>query len=186
MNTLRLWSARPADPLRLDAFNLGDHAGALSEQIRAEAISKVLYPSDEIAGGPGAAAAPGILLHLRLAAGPGAPPRAGRPTPSAPCADKVAIQLNDTHPAIGIAEMMRILVDLHDVPWDEAWEMTQATFCYTNHTLLPEALESWPVGADGAAAAAPHADHLPDQRAAPRRARASCAPTTTGCWPGCR
>ena len=144
VNTLRLWSARPADPLRLEAFNLGDHVGALSEQIRAEAISKVLYPSDETPAGlelrlrqeyfiTSATQQDLVRRHVK----------AGRDIRT--LADKVAIQLNDTHPAIGVAELMRILVDLHDVPWEEAWEMTQATFCYTNHTLLPEALETWPV-----------------------------------------
>ena len=145
VNTLRLWSARPADPLRLDAFNLGDHAGALSDQIRAEAISKVLYPSDETPAGlelrlrqeyffTSASLQDLVRRHVK----------AGRDIRT--LADKVAIQLNDTHPAVGVAELMRILVDLHDVAWEEAWAITQATFCYTNHTLLPEALESWPVG----------------------------------------
>ena len=145
VNTLRLWSARPADPLRLDAFNLGDYAGALSDQVHAEAISKVLYPSDETPAGlelrlrqeyffTSASLQDLVRRHVK----------AGRDIRC--LADKVAIQLNDTHPAIGIAELMRILVDLHDIPWEEAWRMTQATFCYTNHTLLPEALESWPVG----------------------------------------
>ncbi len=145
VNTLRLWSARPADPLRLDAFNLGDHAGALSDQIRAEAISKVLYPSDETPAGlelrlrqeyffTSASLQDLVRRHVK----------AGRDIRT--LADKVAIQLNDTHPAIGVAELMRILVDLHEVAWEEAWSITQATFCYTNHTLLPEALESWPVG----------------------------------------
>ena len=145
VNTLRLWSARPADPLRLDAFNLGDHAGALSEQIRAEAISKVLYPSDETPAGEElrlrqeyffTSASLQDLVRRHVKAG-------GKINA---LAERVAIQLNDTHPAIGIAELMRILVDLHDVPWEEAWRITLATFCYTNHTLLPEALESWPVG----------------------------------------
>ena len=143
VNTLRLWSARPADPLRLDAFNLGDYPGAVSEQIRAEAISKVLYPSDESPAGQelrlrqeylftSASLQDLVRRHVQ----------SGHTVRSLP--DKVAIQLNDTHPAVAIAEMMRILVDLHDVPWNDAWEMTQAMFCYTNHTLLPEALESWP------------------------------------------
>jgi starch phosphorylase len=143
VNTLRLWSARPADPMRLDAFNHGDHTGALSEQIRAEAISLVLYPSDETPAG--------LELRLRqeyLFTSASLQDLVRRHIQSGgvirTLADKVAIQLNDTHPAIAIAELMRILVDLHDMAWDEAWEMTQATFSYTNHTLLPEALESWP------------------------------------------
>ena len=144
VNPLRLWSARAVDPLRLDAFNMGDHVGALSEQIRAEAISKILYPSDATAAG----------LELRL--------RQEYFFVSASLQDLVqrhlradgnlaflplrsAIQLNDTHPSVAIAELMRILVDLHGLPWDEAWHVTVGTFSYTNHTLLPEALESWPV-----------------------------------------
>src|SRR6201993_212723 len=144
VNPLRLWSARAADPLRLDAFNMGDHVGALSEQARAEAISKILYPSDATPAG----------LELRL--------RQEYFFVSASLQDLVqrhlradgnlcflplrsAIQPNDTHPSVAIAELMRILVDLHGLPWDEAWRITVGTFSYTNHTLLPEALESWPV-----------------------------------------
>src|SRR6516164_1811789 len=144
VNALRLWSARAPDPMRLDVFNLGDHVGALTEQARAEAISKVLYPSDATPAG----------RELRL--------RQEYFFVSASLQDLVerhcrsysaiytlphhaAIQLNDTHPSIAIAELMRILVDQHNVPWDQAWEITVATCSYTNHTLLPEALESWPV-----------------------------------------
>ena len=144
VNPLRLWSARAVDPLRLDAFNMGDHVGALSEQARAEAISKILYPSDATPAG----------LELRL--------RQEYFFVSASLLDLVqrhlrtdgnlyflplrsAIQLNDTHPSIAVPELMRILVDLHGLPWDEAWRITVGTFSYTNHTLLPEALESWPV-----------------------------------------
>jgi len=130
--------------MRLDAFNMGDHVGALSEQARAEAISKILYPSDSTPAG----------LELRL--------RQEYFFVSASLLDLVqrhlradgnlyflplrcAIQLNDTHPSIAVPELMRILVDLHGLPWDEAWRITVATFSYTNHTLLPEALETWPV-----------------------------------------
>ena len=144
VNTLRLWSAHAADPLRLDAFNHGDHAGALAEQVKAESISKVLYPSDATPAGQelrlrqeyffvSASLQDLIRRHMRAF---------GHIT-SLP--DKVAIQLNDTHPAIGVAEMMRILLDVYQIPWEEAWHMTQAIFSYTNHTLLPEALEVWPV-----------------------------------------
>ena len=144
VNTLRLWSARSADPLRLDAFNHGDHAGALAEQVKAESISKVLYPSDATPAGQelrlrqeyffvSASLQDLVRRHIRAFGH------------IHNLADKTAIQLNDTHPAIGVAEMMRILLDIHQIPWEEAWRMTQATFSYTNHTLLPEALEVWPV-----------------------------------------
>src|SRR5439155_13591126 len=144
VNALRLWSARAADPMRLDVFNLGDHLGALSEQARAEALSKVLYPSD--------ATAAGRELRLRqeyffVSASLQDLVQRHRNAYSAiyTLADHAAIQLNDTHPSIAIAELIRILVDLHNVPWEQAWEITVATCSYTNHTLLPEALESWPV-----------------------------------------
>lgn len=144
VNTLRLWSARALDPLRLDAFNQGDHVGALTEQVRAEAISKILYPSDATPAGQelrlrqeyffvSASLQDLIRRHMK---------QTGDITK---LAEKTAIQLNDTHPAIGVAELMRLLVDVHGVDWKEAWTITQATFAYTNHTLLPEALETWPV-----------------------------------------
>jgi starch phosphorylase len=144
VNALRLWSARGADPMRLDVFNLGDHVGALSEQARAEAISKVLYPSDATPAGRelrlrqeyffvSASLQDLVLRHRRSYSAIYTLP------------DHAAIQLNDTHPSIAVAELMRILVDLHNVPWAQAWEITVATCSYTNHTLLPEALESWPV-----------------------------------------
>jgi len=144
VNTLRLWSAKAADPLRLDAFNAGDHVGAAAARVKAEAISKVLYPSDATPAGQElrlrqefffASASLQDLMrrHLNQHGDITTLPR------------KVAIQLNDTHPAIAVAELMRILVDIHDVEWATAWEMTRETFSYTNHTLLPEALETWPV-----------------------------------------
>ena len=144
VNALRLWSARAADPMRLDVFNLGDHVGALTEQARAEAISKVLYPSDATPAGRelrlrqeyffvSASLQDLVQRHCRSYSAIYTLP------------DHAAIQLNDTHPSIAIAELMRILVDLHNVRWDQAWEITVATCSYTNHTLLPEALESWPV-----------------------------------------
>ncbi len=144
VNTLRLWSARAVDPLRLDAFNSGDHVGALANKVKAESISKLLYPSDESAAGQelrlrqeyffsSAALQDLVRRHLRVYGDLRSLP------------DRVSIQLNDTHPAIVVAELLRILVDLHDIPWDEAWPITRKTISYTNHTLLPEALESWPV-----------------------------------------
>ncbi|WP_372617419.1 glycogen/starch/alpha-glucan phosphorylase [Falsiroseomonas sp.] len=144
VNTLRLWSARAADPLRLEAFNRGDHVGALADRMKAEAISRLLYPSDETPAGQelrlrqeyfftSAALQDLVRRHLRVFGDLRSLP------------DRVAVQLNDTHPAIAVTELMRILVDLHDIPWEEAWKATRGTISYTNHTLLPEALESWPV-----------------------------------------
>ncbi|WGJ16044.1 glycogen/starch/alpha-glucan phosphorylase [Methylocapsa sp. D3K7] len=144
VNALRLWSARAPDPLQLDVFNSGDHVGALMDRVRAESISKVLYPSDASPAGEElrlrqeyffASASLQDLVRRHLS----------QHGAIESLADKVAIQLNDTHPAIAVTELMRILVDLHQVPWREAWAATQATFSYTNHTLLPEALETWPV-----------------------------------------
>jgi len=144
VNPLRLWSARAVDPVRLDVFNSGDHIGALSEQARAEAISKILYPSDVSSAGQAlrlrqeyffvsASLQDLVRRHVRIYGDIRSLP------------DKAAVQLNDTHPSIAVAELMRILVDVRGLPWDEAWEITVKTLSYTNHTLLPEALETWPV-----------------------------------------
>ncbi|SHO59863.1 glycogen phosphorylase [Pseudoxanthobacter soli DSM 19599] len=144
VNTLRLWSARATDPLILEAFNRGDHVGAFAARMKTESISKILYPSDETPEGQElrlrqeyffAAASLRDLLRRHL--------KAYGDVRTLP--DKVAIQLNDTHPCIAIVELMRILVDTHELPWEEAWDIVQRTFSYTNHTLLPEALESWPI-----------------------------------------
>jgi starch phosphorylase len=144
VNTLRLWSARAADPLELETFNLGDYVGALAHRARAEAISRVLYPSDATMAGQelrlrqeyfftSASLQDLVRRHLQQYG-----------TLSS-LSEKSAIQLNDTHPAIAVAELMRLLVDEHGLPWEEAWAITTATLSYTNHTLLPEALETWPV-----------------------------------------
>ncbi len=144
VNIVRLWSARAADPMRLDAFNKGEHLAALAEQARAEAISKILYPSDETPAGHElrlrqeyffVSASLQDLIHQHLST--------DGDLHSLP--DLAAVQLNDTHPSIAVAELMRLLVDLHGMPWDDAWRISVKTLSYTNHTLLPEALESWPV-----------------------------------------
>ena len=143
-NTLRLWSARASQAMHLDDFNRGDHVGALRDRVRTEAVSRVLYPGDDSDSGQelrlrqefffaSASLQDLISRHLRLFGDLATLP------------DKAAIQLNDTHPAIAIAEMMRLLVDVHALDWADAWRITVATFSYTNHTLLPEALETWPV-----------------------------------------
>ena len=144
VNALRLWSARSPDPLRLDAFNSGDYLGAMAEEARAESICKFLYPNDESAAGRElrlrqeyffVSASLQDLVKRHLAAD-------GQ---LRSLAQKAAVQLNDTHPSLAVTELMRILVDLHNFRWDEAWKITVATLSYTNHTLLPEALETWPV-----------------------------------------
>ena len=144
VNTLRLWSAQPIDPILLDAFNAGDHIGALRESNKAESLTRVLYPADATPAGQelrlkqefffSSASLQDILRrHLEQYGDL-------RNLP-----DKVAIQLNDTHPAVSIAEMMRLLTDIHRLPFDTAWDLTRRTFNYTNHTLLPEALETWSI-----------------------------------------
>ena len=144
VNTLRLWSARATDPIRLEAFNRGDHVGALADRVHAEAISRVLYPSDDTPSGQElrlrqeyffASASLQDIIRRHLARG----------APIERLADSAAIQLNDTHPAIGIAELMRLLIDVHGLDWAVAWSVSSDVFHYTNHTLLPEALETWPV-----------------------------------------
>ena len=144
VNTLRLWRARATTEIKLDIFNSGDHAGALSESNRARSISRVLYPADASAEGQelrlrqeyfftSASLQDIMRRHLQ------------QYSTLDNLADKVAIQLNDTHPALVVAELMRLLVDQHNMKWEKAWEITQAVVSYTNHTLLPEALERWSV-----------------------------------------
>jgi starch phosphorylase len=144
VNTLRLWTAQPIDPILLDAFNAGDHIGALRESNKAESLTRVLYPADSHQAGQelrlrqeyffsSASLQDIVRRHVQYFGDIRTLP------------DKAAIQLNDTHPAVSVAELMRILLDLHNLSFDEAWDITRRTFGYTNHTLLPEALESWPV-----------------------------------------
>ena len=144
VNTLRLWSAMPVDPILLDAFNAGDHVGALRESNKAEALTRVLYPADSHPAGQElrlrqeyffSAASIQDIVRRHLSQHPD--------LTSLP--DKAAIHLNDTHPAVAVGELMRLLMDVHGHDFDEAWDITRRTFAYTNHTLLPEALESWPV-----------------------------------------
>jgi starch phosphorylase len=144
VNTLRLWSARAMEPLQLYVFNQGDFVGALASRAHAEAISRVLYPGDQTPAGQElrlrqeffftSASLQDILRrhldeHDTLTTLP----------------DYAAVQMNDTHPAIAVAELMRLLVDEHECSWSDAWRITTQTLSYTNHTLLPEAIETWPV-----------------------------------------
>ncbi|RZF64169.1 glycogen/starch/alpha-glucan phosphorylase [Sphingomonas populi] len=144
VNTLRLWTATPIDPILLDRFNAGDHLGALAESNKADSLARVLYPADSNPAGQelrlrqeyffsSASLQDIVRRHVQYFGDIRTLP------------EKAAIQLNDTHPAVSIAEMMRLLIDEHDLSFDEAWAVTQPTFGYTNHTLLPEALETWPV-----------------------------------------
>jgi starch phosphorylase len=134
----------PIDPILLEAFNAGDHIGALRESNKADALSRVLYPADATAAGQElrlrqeyffttASLQDIVQRHLSQYGDLHSLP------------DKAAIHLNDTHPAVAIAELMRLLMDVHEIDFDTAWDLTKRTFAYTNHTLLPEALESWPV-----------------------------------------
>ena len=144
VNTLRLWTASALDPIRLDAFNAGDHVGALAEQTRADSLVRVLYPADSSTAGQelrlrqeyfftSASIQDIVRRHIEYIGDIRTLP------------DKAAIQLNDTHPAVAVAELMRLLVDVHGIEFNEAWDITRRTIAYTNHTLLPEALESWPL-----------------------------------------
>ncbi|TPI40636.1 glycogen/starch/alpha-glucan family phosphorylase [Mesorhizobium sp. B3-1-6] len=144
VNTLRLWSGMPIDPILLDKFNAGDHIGALAESNKADALSRVLYPADSHMAGQElrlrqeyffstASLQDIVQRHLSQYGDLKSLP------------DKAAIHLNDTHPAVAVAELMRLLMDVHGMDFDQAWDITKRTFGYTNHTLLPEALESWPV-----------------------------------------
>ncbi len=144
VNILRLWRAEAAEGFDFNAFNQGDYYGAVVREVRSETISKVLYPNDE----------PEIGKRLRLlqqfffvTCSLQDMLRVHRST-GKPCDtfhEKFAVQLNDTHPAIAVAELMRLLVDDNHMEWDQAWNVTRRTFAYTNHTLLPEALEKWPI-----------------------------------------
>src|SRR5713101_8213005 len=148
VNTLRLWRARASEEFDLTLFNDGDYERAVLEKNRSETISKVLYPSDVKMFGRElrlkqqyffVACSLHDIVRRHLVAHKSLDD----------FADKVAIQLNDTHPAVAIPELMRMFVDEHQLPWEKAWELTVATFGYTNHTLLSEALETWPVAIFG-------------------------------------
>jgi starch phosphorylase len=144
VNHLRLWSGRGITPFHIEAFNAGDYATAVQEQIDAKNLSRVLYPDDSTPQGRelrfkqqyffvSASLQDILATHMNE----------GRPLRTLP--DSVALQLNDTHPTVAIPELMRLLIDEHEIGWDDAWQMTRKIFSYTNHTLLPEALETWSV-----------------------------------------
>ncbi|XP_040826002.1 glycogen phosphorylase, liver form isoform X3 [Ochotona curzoniae] len=152
VNTMRLWSARAPNDFNLRDFNVGDYIQAVLDRNLAENISRVLYPNDNFFEGKElrlkqeyfvvAATLQDVIRRFK-ASKPGSSSSAGTMFDAFP--EQVAIQLNDTHPALAIPELMRILVDIEKLPWAKAWDITRKTFAYTNHTVLPEALERWPV-----------------------------------------
>lgn len=145
VNTLRLWSAKATDAFDLDEFNAGSYADSVASKNAAENITMVLYPNDANENGQelrlrqqyflASASLQDVLNEWTERHGPN----------FASFAEKHCFQLNDTHPAIAVAELMRLLLDVYRLDWDRAWEITRATMAYTNHTLLPEALETWSV-----------------------------------------
>jgi glycogen phosphorylase len=148
-NTLRLWKSEASESFNFSAFNEGDYYGAVHEKVVSENLTKILYPNDEKMAGKQlrleqqfffASCSLQHLIRILLS----------EKLPIESFSDKFAVQLNDTHPAIAIVEFLRLLVDQYHFDWDKAWEITQKTFAYTNHTLLPEALEKWPLAMFGA------------------------------------
>jgi glycogen phosphorylase len=144
INTLRLWAAATPDVFDFQVFSAGDFVGALAERLAAESVTRVLYPDDSTSMGQGlrfiqeyflvACSLADLIRRFRSA---------NRDWAALP--SKAAIQLNDTHPTLAVPELMRILLDEARLGWDEAWDITRRTLAYTNHTLLPEALEKWPL-----------------------------------------
>jgi glycogen phosphorylase len=144
VNYLRLFQARSSDDFDIDIFNRGDYIRAVEQKIASENISRVLYPSDSVVAGKElrlvqeyflvACAVRDIVRRYLV-----------DHESIETFADKVAMQMNDTHPALAVSELMRVLIDDHELEWDQAWDITQKTLAYTNHTLLPEALEKWNV-----------------------------------------
>jgi starch phosphorylase len=144
INTLRLWSAGTPDYFDFQQFSRGDFVGALAETLTAETLTRVLYPDDSTAEGKGLRFLQQyFLVACTLADAIRRFRAAGNQWASLP--DKVAMQMNDTHPTLAVPELMRILLDDAGLGWDEAWDLTTRTLAYTNHTLLPEALEKWPL-----------------------------------------
>jgi starch phosphorylase len=145
----RLWKAEAIESFNFAAFNYGDYYRAVQDKVESENITKVLYPNDEVDVGKELRLKQQFFFTscslqdmLRIHALFGGTP--------ATFHEKWAVQLNDTHPAVAVAELMRLLIDEHGLGWEEAWDVTRATFAYTNHTLLPEALEKWTIALFGA------------------------------------
>ncbi len=144
INTLRLWEASARNVFDFGEFSRGDFVEAVLDKVAAETLTRVLYPDDSTRAGKALRFAQEyFLVACSLADIVDRFRRRGNDWPALP--DKVAIQLNDTHPALAVTELMRLLVDREKLGWDQAWDLTRRTLAYTNHTLLPEALEKWPV-----------------------------------------
>lgn len=148
VNILRLWKSEACESFDFQAFNTGDYVGAVEEKIASETISKILYPNDEPASGKELRLSQQYFFvscslqdMIRIHGLAGGKPESIH--------ERYAVQLNDTHPSVAVAELMRLLVDEYAVGWDAAWDITKNTFGYTNHTLLPEALEKWPISLFG-------------------------------------
>ncbi len=144
VNLLRLWSAHAPESFDFQSFNTGDYYGAVHAKVEAETISKILYPNDEPVAGKElrlkqqyffVSCSLQDMIRLQL----------GTAGTLESFHEKFVAQLNDTHPAVAVPELMRLLIDDHQMGWDQAWQITRQTFAFTNHTLLPEALETWPV-----------------------------------------
>src|SRR5207302_6423179 len=144
INTLRLWAAAAPDSFDFQAFSHGDFVGALAETLAAESLTRVLYPDDSTTQGQGLRFVQEYFLVACSLADLVRRFRKGNADWTALPA-KAAIQLNDTHPALAVPELLRLLLDEAHLGWDRAWDLTQRSLAYTNHTLLPEALEKWPV-----------------------------------------
>jgi glycogen phosphorylase len=143
INTLRLWSAAAPESFDFADFSQGDFVGAVIQNVAAESLTRVLYPDDSTEAGRGLRFLQQyFLVSCSLQ---DILTRFGKYNEWSTLPDKVAIQLNDTHPALAVAELMRYLLDVGKLAWDQAWDLTRRTLAYTNHTLLPEALERWPV-----------------------------------------
>ena len=178
INTLRLWAAATPDYFDFQEFSKGDFVGALAETLAAETLTRVLYPDDSTSQGQGlrfvqeyflvACSLADLVRRFR---------RSNTDWSALP--EKVAIQLNDTHPSMAVPELMRILLDEAHLGWDQAWDLTRRTLAYTNHTLLPEALEKWPLAVVRGAAAPSPGDH-PGNQPPPARRRPGALPGRRG------
>jgi starch phosphorylase len=180
VNILRLWAAHGTDLFDLEYFNSGDYIRSIDRAMYSENITRVLYPNDKVAVGQelrlrqeyflASASLQDILRRYR---------RTQKNFDALP--DKVAVQINDTHPAVAVAELMRLLVDIEGLEWDKAWEITQGCFGYTNHTLMPEALEKWSVELFGRVLRGTSRSSTKSTTASSSRSSRSTRATSTAC-----